>query len=27
VECIPGAFPSFYGIAVDSKGNIYKVVP
>ncbi|MGO9340479.1 MAG: hypothetical protein ACLPY1_23650 [Terracidiphilus sp.] len=27
IECLPGAFPGFYGIAVDSKGNIYKVVP
>jgi hypothetical protein len=27
IECLPGAFPTFYGIAVDSKGNIYKVVP
>jgi len=27
VECLPGPNLTFYGVAVDSKGNIYKVAP
>ena len=27
IECLAGAFPTYYGVAVDSKGNIYKVAP